>query len=81
MKMATVIQRKFRLYQLKKSTKSKVNQINNEAMSHWREMQGEFKRCWSEIKQMKRIEIHINSFSVSYLKRMSIEKLKQRENS
>ena len=30
---------------------------------------------------MKRVEIHINSYSVSYLKRMSISKLKQKENS
>jgi hypothetical protein len=44
-------------------------------------MQTEFKRCWPEIKKMKRVEIHINSYSVSYLKRMSITKLKQKENS
>jgi len=30
---------------------------------------------------MKRVEIHINSYSVSYLRRMSISKLKQKENS
>lgn len=30
---------------------------------------------------MKRVEIHINSYSVSYMKRISISKLKQKENS
>jgi len=76
MAKATIIQRKFRLFQLKKSTKVKVSQINGEAMSIWREMQEEFKRCWPELKKQKRIEIHINSFSVSCMKRMSISKLK-----
>ena len=44
-------------------------------------MQEEFKRCWPDIKKQKRVEIHINSYSVSELKRMTIEKLKQKENS
>ena len=43
-------------------------------------MQAEFKRLWPGIKQSKRIEIHVNSFSISELKRMSVEKLKQKEN-
>jgi hypothetical protein len=46
MAKATIIQRKFRLFQLKKSTKVKVNQINEESLAVWREMQAEFKRCW-----------------------------------
>ena len=81
MKQATIIQRKYRLYQLKKSTKVKVARLRQESLKVWREMQSEFKRCWPEIRQMKRVEIHINSYSVSYLKRMSISKLKQKENS
>ena len=77
---ATVIQRKFRLYQLKKSTKVKVHQLGGQSRQVWREMQNEFKKCWPEIKTQKRVEIHINSFSVAEMKRMSIEKLKQKEN-
>jgi len=50
-------------------------------MGVWREMQEEFKQCWPEIKQQKRVEIHVNSFSISELKRLSIEKFKQKENS
>ena len=40
----------------------------------------EFKKRWSSIKKRKRIEIHINSYSISELKRMSMEKFMQREN-
>ena len=43
-------------------------------------MQDEFKRCWPEIREQKRVEIHINSFSIAELRRLSIEKLKQKEN-
>ena len=39
-------------------------------------MQDEFKRCWKDIKGQRRVEVHINSYSVVELKRMSIEKLK-----
>ena len=77
---ATIIQRKYRLYQLKKSTKQKVFQLNEQSRLVWRDMQEEFKRSWSDIKQKKRVEIHINSYSIDEMKRMSIEKLKQKEN-
>ena len=43
-------------------------------------MQDEFKRCWPDIKHQRRVEIHINSYSIAELKRMSVEKLKQKEN-
>ena len=43
-------------------------------------MQEEFKNCWHDIKVNKRVEIHINSFSISEIKRMTVEKLKQKEN-
>ena len=81
MEKATVIQRRYRLYQLKKSTRMRVNELQKESMQVWREMQDEFKLKWGEIKKAKRVEIHINSFSLSELQRMTIEKLKQKENS
>lgn len=81
MEKATVIQRIFRLYQLKKSTRSRVKELHKESMKVWRDMQDEFKSKWHEIKKQKRVEIHINSFSLSELQRMTIEKLKQKENS
>jgi hypothetical protein len=64
MKKATIIQRKFRLFQLKKSTLQKIAQINSESMQVWREMQSEFKREWPVIKNTRRVEIHINSYSI-----------------
>ena len=41
----------------------------------------EFKQKWPAIKQHKRIEIHINSMSIEEIKRISMEKFLQRENS
>ena len=67
MEKATVIQRRYRLYQLKKSTKMRVRELQKESIQVWREMQEEFKGKWSDIKRQKRIEIHINSYSLSEL--------------
>jgi len=78
---ATIIQRKFRLFQLKKSTKIKVRQLNDQSRAVWRDMQNEFRKCWPDIKRGRRIEVHINSYTVAEMKRMSVEKLKQKENS
>ena len=80
MEKATIIQRKFRLYQLKKSTKTKIKELNKESMGVWREMQEEFKKRWGDIKKQKRVEIHINSYSISEMQRLSVEKFKQKEN-
>lgn len=44
-------------------------------------MQDEFKRCWPDIKRNKRVEIHINSYSITELRRLTVDKLKQKENS
>lgn len=43
-------------------------------------MQDTFKAKWSQIRQRKRIEIHINSMSIEEMKRISMEKFLQREN-
>jgi len=43
-------------------------------------MQNEFSNSWASIRQNRRIEIHINSFTISEVQRMSIEKFKQKEN-
>ena len=43
-------------------------------------MQDEFKQSWPKIKNQRRVEIHLNSFSIAESHRMSMEKLKQREN-
>jgi len=80
MEKATVIQRKFRLYQLKKSTREKIAELNRESMTVWREMMAEFKKRWPDIKRQRRVEIHVNSYTVSEMQRLSIEKYKQKEN-
>ena len=77
---ATVIQRRFRLFQEMKQTKQKIEELNNESLFVWREMQEEFKRMWPEIKKKRRIEVHMNSFSMSDGKRIAMEKFAQREN-
>jgi IQ domain-containing protein H len=43
-------------------------------------MQEEFKQCWPQMKSQKRVEIHINSYSIGEIRRLSIEKFKQKEN-
>lgn len=81
MSKATIIQRRWRLYQLMKNTKSKIKQFNEESINEWRVMMKEFRKRWPEIKKKRRVEIHINSYSFSETKRLSMEKFKQRENS
>lgn len=81
MSKATIIQRRWRLYQLMKNTKAKIKQFNEESINEWRSMMKEFRRRWPEIKKKRRVEIHINSFSFSEAKRLTMEKFKQRENS
>jgi hypothetical protein len=77
---ATIIQRRFRLFLFQKQTKARVEELTNESLFVWREMMEEFKSKLSDIKKKRRVEIHINSISVSEMKRMSMEKFLQREN-
>ena len=37
-------------------------------------MMEEFKSKWPEIKEKKRVEIHLNSISIGEMKRISMEK-------
>ena len=43
-------------------------------------MQEEFRESWPHIKRSRRVEIHINSFSVPENYRKTLEKYKQKEN-
>jgi hypothetical protein len=43
-------------------------------------MQEDFKQSWKHIKKSRRVEIHINSFSIRQGQRLSLEKYKQKEN-
>lgn len=81
MTKATVIQRKYRLWQLKNTTQKKLKKLKEDSYQVWGDMQNEFKKEWEGIKQEKRVEIHINSYSISEAQRLTVEKLKQKENS
>ena len=80
MQKAIKIQKAFRLYIFQKQTKERVEELNNENLFVWKEMQEEFKMKWPNIKKRKRVEVHINSMSVDEIKRISMEKFLQREN-
>lgn len=80
MQKAAIIQKAFRLFQMVKATKTKIEELNNESLFVWREMMEEFKKRWPEIRKKKRIEIHCNSISIGDAKRLSMEKFMQREN-
>lgn len=58
-----------------------IETAHQEQVFVFREVQDMFKQKWSMIKQIKRIEIHINSMSIEEIKRISMEKFLQRENS
>lgn len=64
MKMATTIQRRFRLYLLKSKTSHRLKEMKLTRNRHWNEMQRNFRQDWPNIKESRRIEIHINSFSI-----------------
>lgn len=80
MKKATIIQRRYRLWQLKNQTQKKLAKLKKDSIIVWGKMQEEFKLAWHTIKTQPRVEIHINSYSISEIQRMSIEKFKQKEN-
>ena len=80
MQKAAVIQKAFRLFQMVKATKTKIEELNNESLFVWREMMEEFKKRWPDIRKKRRIEIHWNSLSIGDAKRLSMEKFMQREN-
>lgn len=73
---ARKIQKRYRLWQLKNQTQKKLKKLRADSIRVWGEMQAEFKKSWPHIRQNKRIEIHINSMSISEYQRLTIEKFK-----
>ena len=80
MQKATIIQRRYRLYQLKSKTGQKLRDLKADQLKVWAQMQEDFKESWKHIKKSRRVEIHINSFSIRQGQRLSLEKYKQKEN-
>ena len=64
MQKATIIQRRYRLYQLKSETGQKLKDLKADQLKVWAQMQEDFKESWKHIKKSRRVEIHVNSFSI-----------------
>lgn len=62
---ASRIQKRYRLWQLKNQTQKKLKKLREDSIRVWGEMQNEFKKSWNHIRSNKRIEIHVNSMSIS----------------
>ena len=75
-----IIWRCYLMYRLKMKTRLAIEHKFRDHLYVWREMMQEFKKKWPEIKRKRRVEIHINSLSITEMKRLSMEKFLQREN-
>ena len=51
MDRARVIQKRYRLWQLKNQTQKKLKKLREDSMRVWNEMQTEFKKEWFSIKK------------------------------
>lgn len=76
MEKARKIQKRYRLWQLKNQTQKKLKKLRADSIKAWTDMQDQFKKTWPHIRKNKRIEIHINSFSIAEFQRKTIEKFK-----
>ncbi|EGR31111.1 IQ calmodulin-binding motif family protein, putative, partial [Ichthyophthirius multifiliis] len=74
------IQSQFRLFINKKQTRKKIIIKNQWEIDFHKTLQQKFKEDWNILKHKNRVEIHINSFSFDELKRLSMEKISQRQN-
>lgn len=79
-KYSSKIQKAFRLLKLRASCKKLINQINQESDEYWNQIMEEFKNNWKDIKNSKRIEIHINSISNSAYRNSTVDKFTEKEN-
>jgi len=74
------LQRNYRLYRLFKKSKTLVGEKKLVNMIQWRIMMDNFKTNWPRIKKGRRVEIHINSLSYSYIRNCTMEKFPMKEN-
>jgi cell fate (sporulation/competence/biofilm development) regulator YmcA (YheA/YmcA/DUF963 family) len=74
------LQRNYRLYRLFKKSKTLVEEKKLVNMIQWRIMMDNFKTNWPQIKKGRRVEIHINSLSYSYIRNCTMEKFPMKEN-
>lgn len=74
------IQTIYRLFRLIKISKSLVEENLRNEVKKWNMIMSQFKSNWKEIRQSKRIEIHINSLSYSSIVNCTISKFNERQN-
>ncbi|KAM3133631.1 hypothetical protein pb186bvf_014318 [Paramecium bursaria] len=75
-----VIQQYIRIFLFKQQTKKHIQENNVFIIDKFKQKQRIFKQEWDIIKQSKRYEIHINSFSYQEIKRLSMDKMQQKQN-
>jgi hypothetical protein len=79
-KYSSKIQKAFRLLKLRASCKKHINHLNQELDENWGKIMEDFKNNWKDIKNSKRIEIHINSISNSAYRNSTVDKFPEKEN-
>ncbi|KRX03040.1 hypothetical protein PPERSA_08115 [Pseudocohnilembus persalinus] len=75
-----IIQQFFLLQKYKKDTKGRIRNKNEQVLDQFQTLQEKLKSDWLMMKYQKRVEIHINTYSFDELKRLTMEKVTQRQN-
>ncbi|CAD8086017.1 unnamed protein product [Paramecium sonneborni] len=75
-----IIQRSMRVSLFRKKVQKQIIKNNNFMLERFKNRQNVFKEEWSYLKLQQRFEIHLNSFSFEEIKRLSMDKFPQRQN-
>ncbi|CAD8179992.1 unnamed protein product [Paramecium octaurelia] len=75
-----IIQRSMRVSLFRKKVQKQIIKNNNYMLERFKNRQNVFKEEWPFIKLQQRFEIHLNSFSFEEIKRLSMDKFPQRQN-
>lgn len=77
---AKVIQAAVRRFLALKQMRKSVARNFREKLEAWKVLQEKFKAEWPRISTAKRVEVHLNSFSVKEIRRLTMEKCNVRQN-
>ncbi|CAD8177263.1 unnamed protein product [Paramecium pentaurelia] len=75
-----IIQRSIRVSLFRKKVQKQIIKNNNLMLERFKNRQNVFKEEWPYLKLQQRFEIHLNSFSFEEIKRLSMDKFSQRQN-
>ncbi|CAD8077422.1 unnamed protein product [Paramecium primaurelia] len=75
-----IIQRSIRVSLFRKKVQKQIIKNNNLMLERFKNRQNVFKEEWPYLKLQQRFEIHLNSFSFEEIKRLSMDKFPQRQN-